>query len=742
MPLLLSLITLLAAPLCAQAEAPSPSRRGNRFPVEVVSVEFGANNIMTAERWTPIRVLVTSGDEAFTGALIIQFLQDPTQSTRIIVPFSTTPGKTTPIDAAAALPRMCDKLTLTITDGRRERKVEYDSSGGSDSQPLPQIGGYASRILIVGESTATQAFPTGVSIADVLVSSAQIQTSSEPLHTSTAISTVTRSQPVPKEQDPWTQINPAPTAPENLPMNWMAYEGFDLVVGRADELAKADPRARAALMTWVQAGGRLLVEIDQAGNTWRQFLGDGPDSNAVDISPQTLLQPGAALGKLLELTPEGADQAPPPAFKGRPITISTAGAANGWRLDWEVIPPTGTIPTGLLATGPVGAGMVTLLGIDPQRMPPTLSVSHTRSLWRSLLMPLLPARVTAALAEKANNYDYYDWGSGGDQDASTAIRTALDRVSSVPPLGQGVFILIAASMLALVLMIGPIDAIVLKRYHLSQRSWLTALTWIAIASAIGYFAPSAMRSGTTYFSRFSSIDTICDAQGNAAQSWQTSVTGIFGGRPTSIELSPDQHGRWWRGVSPLNWYADGSRAFSPLTLPIRADPQDPLLRQAAPEEIALGQWTFRTLLDQAPGRTDPIDQVTAQIEEHDGDWRIVFNNLPKGARVTRVRQKGLGTDLNPQTDERGRWFCLIVRPFTSDAEQPVGPTTPPDPDCLLPLVRDRLAALEARASTPHWALFILEVTGLDSDLELSGEENIEVTRSAVIRLLVPVGATR
>lgn len=85
--------------------------------------------------------------------------------------------------------------------------------------------------------------------------------------------------------------------PTNLPENWLAYTGLELLAIPFATLNQGiTPEARRAILQWVESGGTLLVYDVSASNRLDQLLGwdqrkfVGPNWNAVNGTPFRVLQ--------------------------------------------------------------------------------------------------------------------------------------------------------------------------------------------------------------------------------------------------------------------------------------------------------------------------------------------------------------------------------------------------------------------------------------------------------------------
>jgi hypothetical protein len=764
--ILLAIGLLCSAPALAQpgsgaraqpTQPSAPKKNSKPPPVEIVNIDLGWGNVIPGDRWCPAFVWVTSQQNAFSGVLVVEYQQDATQSARMLVPVTTTPGAITPVEVEIALPSNCDHLSFSIIDGRGREQVHwsYRREDNDVDLQMPHIGARGGLLLALSNVTAP-----------IAVEQFQIHRQNEPARKGP------QPQPPPDQGKPinlWESVQVAHLKPDHLPMAWTAYESADLVIAKADELIKADPRCRAAIMEWVEAGGRLLVQADPAGNDWRSFLPSGPEGDLVTLEPLQRVAAGPALASIVR----GTLPDDPAVGPGRLIHLTEQGKRQGWKVTWEASVQGGDGPAvpdgsaGLLATGPVGLGLVTILGIEPQSLAAATTADATRALWRHAIEGIKSAHIEHVTSFVQEQY-YWMYPYEDDDQTAGSIRAALDEAATVPPLGAGVFVAIAACMLLLMLLLGPIDATVLKRLRQRQRSWLTALLWIGLASLAAYLAPRAMRSGQTVLHRLASADVICDKDGIPLRACGSAVTGIFGGRPVEVELQGSPAGTWFRGVSALEAYRQQSRTlFSPLTLPITVQQPDPHLRGTAPEPFSVAQWTFRGLMDQSPLGPAKGTLVGAKVRPNQsGGWDLTLVNVPasvSSASVTlHIGDKAFEvtvdsySDGTPDPSQKLHDLRGSVAPGSPSAtpRHPIVAAPAPAPAApmytvptaqtysdfyaTIPGTRDRARAIEALVDSGHWACVSLRLKDQPPELSISEIPNLEARRASYLRLLTPL----
>jgi hypothetical protein len=741
---------------------PKPTKKPP--PVEIQSIDFGWDQVIPGDRWSPVTVYITSQQNAFSGILTVEYDQDSTQETHLVTPIATTPGKVTPVELVVALPPMCQRLTFNIYDqsGRNPDRWEYTRDTMGDGLQMPHIGAGGGLIITLSDSTAR-----------LTVDRYQYSTPDgkpagpNPSPAPPIYNYQPRSGPV----DLWTQIQLSRINPDHVPMSWTAFEGIDLFIAKADDLMKTDARARAALLTWVEAGGRLLIQADAAGD-WRTFL---PGEDFITLDPLQKVKAGEELANILHKETEED----PATTTARLIHLTPTAISRGWTLSWPAAPmgspavPAGSDPadpnSGLKASGPFGLGIITILGVEPQALPQTIDPKLTRAIWRDAITPVLGPHAHHAAQVPSSTYYAYSPGYQDDDQTIQAIHAALDQSATVPPLGMGVFIAIAACMALLALMLGPIDAIALKHFRQSQRSWLTALLWISVASLAAYLAPRAMRSGETVAHRTSTIDVICDKDGLPLTTAHTAITGIFGGRPINVAIDGAPPGTFFRGVSSLEPYSDHSRSvFSPLILPLKVQQQDPFLLGTPPQPFSVSQWTFRGLLDQSPLHQAKATDIGAKVRERpDGSYDVTLINAPASLRdasaTLHVGDQDFHVILQPHTqpDPTAKFNDLSAVTATTPDPAPPAPQAPPttqyygypaptpvmpipatgisaDTAAFLPGARDRTSAIESMLHSGRYACLTVRLTDLPMDIALNDIPSLQTQHTAYIRIVTPL----
>ena len=240
----------------------------------------------------------------------------------------------------------------------------------------------------------------------------------------------------------------AAVPPELWPETWLGFTSVDIVAVTPESLVRLSPAARAALTTWLHAGGTVIVP--NAGDP-------RAPGNAADLGRLLDLDSTAAAGEWAEVSVNGAEPLREAAtnYLGRRLGGFLSGFISG-KVQFPVPPAAG----GPILAKPVLAGRVYALG-GGDVAGPTGKLG-----WEAILKNLGPERWSVAdrlgVYPRGPNREFYEWLIPG--------------VRGVPVAGFVVLMTLFA------LVIGPANYVWLKRKHRIGR---LAVTIPLIAAATG-----------------------------------------------------------------------------------------------------------------------------------------------------------------------------------------------------------------------------------------------------------------
>lgn len=581
-----------------------PVLLSRRLPLQIDAIAWGwTGSALHAEMHSPVRITLSSGSSAVSGLVSLVYPQDGSQNARVTVPFSTTPNVGVTVELQACPARGTSQMRLEIiADGRQfVRRLDSPIAATLDDIAKPLVA----------------ASPMWLTLGPDLT----LKLSNEDLAYASATNASTG------QVDYWDQVVTPTLAPARFSQAWIAYESVDGVVARERDLRALNSVQRDALRTWLDNGGRMVIALDEAGDGWREWLPDFLPGDLLTISEVQRVQPGVGVRSLLKgasavARPEWEQSSTSTAGPGydmraRLITPSETAHALGWRTFWEfditqpLAVPLTPDRTRMAATGPVGLGVLTLLGVDPANLPAFMNGTESARAWRDAM-----ERTRDTTLREANQWQQWQW----NQNEFLALGRAADSIVTASPPSGLFFVVVMVAIFALALWVGPVGRVILKRRGLLSRNWAIALAAIAVCTLVGLLAPRLFRQNTDNRGTLTLHDVFVDPQGNPVRVYTSRMHAVFAGSPDEFDLAQidlraqDPAGQWWRGVSPVaNWWETrlkpGGGATIINTPPSRASPAAGVLR---PVEVA--QWTLRLYMSMLPGATAPRDLAVPRVQ--------------------------------------------------------------------------------------------------------------------------------
>jgi hypothetical protein len=276
-----------------------------------------------------------------------------------------------------------------------------------------------------------------------------------------------------------------------LPTEWFGYDAVDVLVVSASETnlcrqLAADTKRFAALLHWIELGGRLVFLC--GGEYAPELLADG--------QPLASIAPGrlAEVVRLTETGPLEQFAEPAVAVPGRgadgailiPRLVAVEGAVEAHAGPRPTDPP-------LVVRSARGLGQVTFAGVDLSN-PPLSDWKDRHRFLHALLRPYV--------ADSQQQDESQALVARGYNDLSGALRQRLGR--SVAPVG---FSLVAVLALAYLFVLGPLDYLLIQRWFRQPlMAWIT-FPAIVLSFGLGGLALAKWREGST-LPRVNSLELI------------------------------------------------------------------------------------------------------------------------------------------------------------------------------------------------------------------------------------------
>ena len=374
-------------------------------------------------------------------------------------------------------------------------------------------------------------------------------------------------------------ISTAFTPANRLPITPVGYESMDLLLLNQPDLSRFSIEQQTAIASWVRGGGLLVI-----------VPGSDP---APTIGPIAEILP-ARIGEIRQLNLDRAilqDAGLPGRFAkltGRDLRDPTPDARAVPLFD----------PAGPKAVRRwVGMGQVMLLPIEVS----TLAFDDgdkALAFWRATLKGVIDLPV--AIDNNSRNY----WGTSEDPRRAIAVRQTLDWIGDVPGAGSFGFSYVAIVLLAMMVIVGPVDWFVLKWMGRQPWTWVTISGWIGVITLGSIFIGHIFKSGDVHYRTASLID-----EAGGARVASIDLAGIYSPQTTEYDLEMTPHS-WWRAASMTNpWGSDAMLTEIPCHQDYRGSRPLPMLinvwnvRFIEGQELGEEPAMVQAQLTPGPGRT-------------------------------------------------------------------------------------------------------------------------------------------
>jgi hypothetical protein len=451
--------------------------------------------------------------------------------------------------------------------------------------------------------------------------------------------------------------------PRVAPWDWTGYVSLDLLVLCDVDWTLLRPEQVRAVREWVSNGGTVLL-----------VLGQHPlpaDSPLREYVPLRIEEPRQVDVPLQGLTQWGLDA-------GKPQTVTA----------WTLLPKPNAVVDPALQTseggylfgaGSAGFGRIGVLAFSPAQLS-TEQAGRSAAFWTRQIAAccwaqtsdslnpepssgrriLLAQQASQAAGNQPRGYNRNDnlYRITVAQDASNRVMEFLYQLEQMKPLSIWWIVL---TLLALAVLLGPVDYLVLKKLDKLPYTWLTSTGWIAIFTVGAYFGVQWLRSGAMEMRAVSVLDGIADS--NCA--WATSYTSLFAPRSADYRLAGLAPNQWWSGISPTrqeSWsyqhdtgtqqihclQVDGGNL--PVSVPVNMWTVQPLL-----SEWALDRMPFAASVTRLPSAGSQRGEVTVEIR----------NTSDAAIQRGYVLFKDTCADLGPVPAHSTKRFDVRLRPFQS-----------------------------------------------------------------------------
>lgn len=328
-----------------------------------------------------------------------------------------------------------------------------------------------------------------------------------------------------------------------------------------------------AILDYVRRGGHLVLTTAAEWQVMeKSFL--GPILPARPTGVRTA-------GTCSALEPYGLDR-----VEDETIDLLTLEAPSG-----EVLMSEDGAP--LIVRGRLGAGHVTLVGFDPTRAPFAL-MPDRKAFWAWLLNLHVPEREEQRFGMPTN--------------ASHALMLALNDFPNFKPIN---FFFVGAFLVIYVVLIGPVDYFVLKKFKKLHWTWVTFPT-IAIASSLVAFLMLSSGRVSTFLANSAAI---VDATAGEETLRGLTITTMLSPRQRDYSVTMEGATDW--SLSPRQFdVGGGGGAFTSSTCYLLRD-------RKVIEDMQIRIWDAQTLEARWKANAPPLPFVRMAFDRNMASGEIV-----------------------------------------------------------------------------------------------------------------------
>jgi len=611
---------LLWAALAAPA-AGGPDKPREPFNVDV---SFGWGGCCRPMEWTPVEINITPNlKKPFQGTLTFSAPQDALTTMRIWRDVALTPGFPQRVPLVTKFAFSADECRLTLRDDRTRLYRSY-------RYPI-WSGGY-------GRTASVQ-----VRTGDVLIGAAGRCGFG-------LLRLPRRSRCPPREPGSGRpgQVYVRTKLPRLLPVDWTGYASLDLLVLYDVDLSELSAHQASAIAQWVRGGGRLLLVLGK-----NVLPGDSPVTGLLPFRPGSPRRFRVSTSRLRQWGCE-------PGRKKLDSALTCWGLpadpGEGWRTvrcPGSLGPPAsapagrahraaaGRVDLPVFAHGPAGFGSVGVVAFDPAVVGGRQAENLAR-FWIDRVDPLLHGRRIEYDPDPADD-DAYSGGSFELGRAGIAVNAVLEHLHMIPELRPLSIWVVVGLLLALAVLVGPVDYLLLKRLDKLPLTWVTSTAWLVLFSVGAYYGVRALRSGAAQVRAVSVIDGIDGVEG----AWRTVYAGIFAPISDEYRLTDVSKTGWFASVTA----SEGSQLYAWSQ---RGPTREVVCRQRdggnRPTSLPINIWSMQCLLAESPADEMPFSAV---VRRRGGRVSVTVKNRAgagiangcvrlQGDRVMRFGRVGAG----------------------------------------------------------------------------------------------------
>ena len=294
---------------------------------------------------------------------------------------------------------------------------------------------------------------------------------------------------------------------DQLPDQWIGLDGVDQLVMTTSrqqytgEAGESESRL-GVLSRWIHMGGRMVISVGHRGE---ELLGPGalfsglvPGTFSASIQKWQTGGLEDYAGATQRLLTSSADASPMTLLTDLTGVIETLDGVGG----------TGVRP--MIVRGALGLGQVVFLAVDLDRPPIAGWSSYDR-----LLEAMLSQREDV-VSSRASSAGSLQVAHVGYTDLVGQLRAALDRFAGVTIVS---FYWVVGILVVYILLVGPFEYLLLKRYRREHWTWVTFPLLVALFAFIAVTMTRRLKSDKVLLNQLEIVDLDLTSQHVRSTSW-------------------------------------------------------------------------------------------------------------------------------------------------------------------------------------------------------------------------------
>jgi hypothetical protein len=369
--------------------------------------------------------------------------------------------------------------------------------------------------------------------------------------------------------------------PLELPSVPIGYDCLDVLVLNAPSLAVISDDQQQAIVDWVRAGGRVMMWPGEEPVPEKSPLVDMlpcriGSTRVIELDRERLAAAGLSqrFGKLpaRELEPTTSD--------AESVTLLGSDEVKAYRRR-------------------VGLGMVFVSPVDLSQF----QFNNPQDTWRvwKLVLTGMVQRLPEDGVTVPEDKRYYGTVDESAQREVAAVRQIGDVLGNVPGAGRFGFGYVAAVLIGMMVVVGPVDWFVLKKLGRQPWTWVTTTGWIALVTLAAVYAGGIFKSGELHFNSFQLVDQV-----DSFTVARNDLVGLYSPRTRRYDVETDLSS-WWQPASPGDEYYSYRRRTG-AEVAFRQS-----YRGNQPEPAVVNVWNLRYVKGRSAAREPALVEASLSV---------------------------------------------------------------------------------------------------------------------------------